>query len=82
MRKKNYFYLMSKLKIAPVFSVFYDENNLPLESDFNKASFYNKTFQIVFLKDDKNKILNILIKTVQKCKIFYKQSLNNKVCDT
>ena len=55
MRKKNYFYLMSKLKIAPVFSVFYEENNLPLESDFNKATFYNKTFQIVFLKDDKNK---------------------------
>ena len=35
-----YCYVNYKLKIAPAFCVLQDENNLPIVSDFDKASFF------------------------------------------
>ena len=60
--QKKYCDVNSKLKIAPTFSVWQDENNLPIISDFNKASLFNRAFQKVFVKDDENKNFNLIDK--------------------
>ena len=49
----------------------HDENNLPIESDFDKASFYNKVFQKVFLKDDENKKFVLIDKDCTKMNNFF-----------
>ena len=59
--EKIYCYVNSKLKIAPVFSVLQDENNLSKVSDFEKASFLVEPFKRYLLKV-KKKVLTLLIK--------------------
>ena len=58
------------LKIPPAFSVLHDENQPPIEFGFYKASFFNKTFQKVFLKGNENKNLEPIDKDCIEMKIF------------
>ena len=57
-------FVNSKLKIAPAFSVLYNENNFTIVSDYDKALFLYKGIPNEFNKLMKTKFLNLLIKTV------------------
>ena len=48
--KKFYCFVKSMLKIASSFPLLHDENNIPIISEFDKASFFNKSFQKVLKK--------------------------------
>ena len=49
----------------------HDKNNLPIVSDFDKASFFNKAFQKVFVKGDENKNFNLIDKDCLEMQDFF-----------
>ena len=63
-----YFFVKSKLNLAPSFPLLLNESNLQLTSEFNKASCFKKSLQNVS-KDHEDEHFK-LIKVVLKCRIF------------
>ena len=49
----------------------HDENNLPIVSEFDKASFVNKAFQKVFVKDDRYKNFKLINKECLEMQFFF-----------
>ena len=48
--QKFYCFIKSKFKLAPYFSLLFDENNYPIVSKFGKASIINKSLKKLFNK--------------------------------
>ena len=69
--KNFYFFVKSKLNIAPSFPLLLNENNLPLASDFDKASFFNKSFQKVFSKDYEDEHFKLIDKNCPEMPDFF-----------
>ena len=69
--KKFYCFVKSKLKIAPSFPLLHDENNIPIISEFDKASFFNKSFQKVFNKDYEDKNFKLVNKNCLEMQNFF-----------
>ena len=85
--KKFYSFVKSKLKLAPSFPLLLIENSLPLFSDFDKASWFNKSFQKVFSKDYEDEyfrlidnIMTLIYKNFPEMEDFRKK--NNEIIET
>ena len=48
-----------------------DENSLPIVSEFDKASFFNRAFQKVFVKNYENKKINLIDEDCQEMQTFF-----------
>ena len=69
--KKFYSYVKSKLKLTPSLPVLINENNFPIISELDKASFFNKSFQKVFIKDSDDKNFKLVSKKCLEMKNFF-----------
>ena len=69
--KKFYTFVKSKLKLTPSIPVLLNENNFPIVSEFDKASFFNRSFQKVFIKDCDDKNFKLVQKKCLEMKNFF-----------
>ena len=69
--KKFYSFVKSKLNLSPSFPLLLNENNLPLTSDFDKASCFNKSFQKVFSKVYEDKHFKLIDKSCPEMQYFF-----------
>ena len=78
--KKFYSFVKSKLNLAPTFPLLLNENNLPLTSDFDKASCFNKSFQKVFSKDYEDENFKLVDKNCPEMQDFFIS--NNEIIES
>ena len=68
------------LKLKPSFPLLLNENSLPLISDFDKASCFNKSFQKVFIKDYEDENLKLIDKNFPEMQGFFIS--NNEIIES
>ena len=79
-QKMFYSFVKSKLNLSPSFPLLLDENNLPLISDFDKASYFNKSFQKVFSKDYEDEHFILIDKSCPEMQDFFIS--NNEIIES